>query len=324
MPYKAIIFLLLASIHLNGHAASDIPGSKDHPLISRYPGTHIIAYDITEFDQFALPVGIPKQSSNNQDPYTIKNIEGKITTIVYEADSRLPLLQVFRNFQNATQRSGFTPLFQCQNADGCGINLALHLYDTAASPSFKKYGASVTNAFLKHAYLSTKAILNRSETYISVLVSEQSEAADLPQLVALNIIEPQAMKDDLVSLNKEYLSSSIGSEGRAVLSGMFFDTNKAKLKSDSRPSLQIIADYLKKNSTANVLIVGHTDTSGDYKHNLDLSTQRANAIVDALVSTHNIEKARLRAIGIGPASPITSNSTDEGKAKNRRVEMVLN
>ena len=72
-----------------------------------------------------------------------------------------------------------------------------------------------------------------------------------------------------------------------------------------------------------LLVVGHTDNDGGYKHNLDLSKKRADAIVKALVQKHKIKSARLTAVGVSSAAPVASNGTTEGKAKNRRVELVV-
>jgi OmpA-OmpF porin, OOP family len=71
-----------------------------------------------------------------------------------------------------------------------------------------------------------------------------------------------------------------------------------------------------------LLVVGHTDNDGGYKHNLDLSKKRADAIVKALVQKHQVKSTRLTAVGVSSAAPIASNKSPEGRAKNRRVELV--
>jgi len=69
-------------------------------------------------------------------------------------------------------------------------------------------------------------------------------------------------------------------------------------------------------------VVGHTDNTGTYEYNLDLSRRRAAAVVEALTRGHGVAAARLKAVGVGPVAPVASNATEEGRAKNRRVELV--
>jgi outer membrane protein OmpA-like peptidoglycan-associated protein len=70
-------------------------------------------------------------------------------------------------------------------------------------------------------------------------------------------------------------------------------------------------------------VVGHTDNTGDYTHNIELSGRRAQAIVDAVVNDYDVEPTRLAAVGVGPLAPINTNRTEYGRSQNRRVELVL-
>jgi len=108
-----------------------------------------------------------------------------------------------------------------------------------------------------------------------------------------------------------------------VLSGIYFDNDKATLKQSSTPSMKIIAQYLTNHPKKNVFIVGHTDNQGSYSHNIKLSQQRADTVVAALVKQYKIAKNRRTAVGVGPVSPVTNNLHDFSRQNNRRVEMVL-
>ncbi len=81
----------------------------------------------------------------------------------------------------------------------------------------------------------------------------------------------------------------------------------------------MIAAFLQENSGKRSLVVGHTDNAGSYAMNLRLSEARANAIVDQLVLEYRISQEQLTAVGVGFASPVISNATEEGRARNRRV-----
>jgi outer membrane protein OmpA-like peptidoglycan-associated protein len=103
---------------------------------------------------------------------------------------------------------------------------------------------------------------------------------------------------------------------------VFFDFNKSELKEESNPELVRAVKLLKKNSTMEVEIAGHTDNVGSDQYNKELSQRRANAVLEYLTQ-HGITTSRLTAIGYGEAQPIDSNDTEDGRATNRRVEFIV-
>jgi outer membrane protein OmpA-like peptidoglycan-associated protein len=137
----------------------------------------------------------------------------------------------------------------------------------------------------------------------------------------VQMVEKQLMKQDVVA-NADALSGSIKETGRVAVYGIYFDTGKADLKPVSDPALAEIVKMLKADASLKVYVVGHTDNVGQFASNVKLSQDRAASVVNALVSKHGITAARLTPFGSGPTSPVASNKTDEGKAKNRRVELV--
>jgi outer membrane protein OmpA-like peptidoglycan-associated protein len=137
----------------------------------------------------------------------------------------------------------------------------------------------------------------------------------------LTIIEKEAMKQD-VAIDAASMASSIADNGSVAIYGINFDTASSVIKPDSEPAIDEIAKLLTSNPTLKVGIVGHTDMVGDAVSNLKLSQARAQAVITALVSKHGIAATRLVAFGAGPWAPLGSNETDEGRAKNRRVELV--
>lgn len=111
-------------------------------------------------------------------------------------------------------------------------------------------------------------------------------------------------------------------EGKFVTHGILFDVNSDQIKAQSNGALQDIANTLKANPTVRVRIIGHTDSEGDDKLNLDLSKRRAAAVKTMLVDNFGIEASRLDTDGKGKAQPIDNNNTSEGRANNRRVEFI--
>ena len=114
----------------------------------------------------------------------------------------------------------------------------------------------------------------------------------------------------------------ISSTGRYVTHGILFDTDSDHLKPESAPVRQSIARGLENNPNLKLLIEGHTDSVGSATHNMDLSRRRADAVKTVLVSQFNVETERLSTAGIGATKPIDTNDTPQGRAQNRRVELV--
>src|SRR5262249_47822084 len=110
--------------------------------------------------------------------------------------------------------------------------------------------------------------------------------------------------------------------GKIALYGLRFDTDSATITADSKATLSEMAKALKASQAQKVFIVGHTDNSGSLAHNEKLSQERAEAVMKALVKDYGVAADRLAAKGVASYSPVAANTSDAGKAQNRRVEMV--
>jgi OmpA-OmpF porin, OOP family len=138
---------------------------------------------------------------------------------------------------------------------------------------------------------------------------------------SIHLIEKEAMKQDVVA-NSDAMKKSIAETGKATLYGIYFDTGKSDIKPESDASLQEIAKLLKENPSLKLYVVGHTDNTGLFDSNMKLSQDRAAAVVTALTGKYGINASRLKPCGNGPTAPVATNDTEEGKALNRRVELV--
>ena len=135
------------------------------------------------------------------------------------------------------------------------------------------------------------------------------------------VVEREVMKQ-AVTIDATVMASSITDTGSVAIYGINFDTAKSDIKPESEPAIDEIAKLLTSHPTLKVGIVGHTDMVGDAAINIKLSQAGAQSVITALVSKHGIAAARLVAFGAGPWAPLASNKTDDGRAKNRRVELV--
>lgn len=138
----------------------------------------------------------------------------------------------------------------------------------------------------------------------------------------VNIVEKQAMVQEVVA-NAESFKAGLADAGHVELQGVFFDTGKAELKPESEAALKEVAKMLQQSADLKVWVVGHTDYVGTAESNLALSTARAASVVKYLTANLGIDAKRLGSFGAGPYAPIAPNSTEEGRAKNRRVELVV-
>jgi outer membrane protein OmpA-like peptidoglycan-associated protein len=128
----------------------------------------------------------------------------------------------------------------------------------------------------------------------------------------------------LGELTDEQVAEALANDGRVAMSGEFFETDSATLSESSADVLHKLAATMYQMADTRLAVVGHTDSTGPFEHNLELSQARAQAIVAALLKEpYNIAPTRLVAVGVGPISPVASNKSDEGRALNRRVTFVL-
>lgn len=159
------------------------------------------------------------------------------------------------------------------------------------------------------------ASINGKEVYVQINTAANSTDASSYNI---EVVEVESMQQDVV-VN---MDESIEKDGKVALYGIMFDVNKAVIKPESEAALQMIIDYLNENPTVKIIIVGHTDNTGVIANNLKLSKDRAVAVKNYLITKGKINPARLGAEGVASLCPVSTNNTEEGKALNRRVEIV--
>ncbi len=135
------------------------------------------------------------------------------------------------------------------------------------------------------------------------------------------IIEEEAMEQAIV-VNAESMYNDIVSSGRVALYGIYFDFDAAEVRPESKPALEEISKLLSQNPSLSLFVVGHTDNAGDFNYNMKLSDARADAVVAKLVAEYGVDQRRIQGAGVGPLAPVGSNVTEDGKAQNRRVELI--
>jgi outer membrane protein OmpA-like peptidoglycan-associated protein len=137
----------------------------------------------------------------------------------------------------------------------------------------------------------------------------------------IHIIEKQLM-DQAVEADASRLAAAINETGKAAVYGIYFDTGKSIVKPESDTAIGEIAKLLKSDAGLKLYVVGHTDNVGAFDYNVKLSQARAASVVSALEKRYGVAGNRLTPFGVGPVSPTASNKNEDGRAKNRRVELV--
>jgi outer membrane protein OmpA-like peptidoglycan-associated protein len=212
---------------------------------------------------------------------------------------------------------------QDENWEGKVTHLEYYVKTQAKQASMLQIARNYENALKKIGgkvlvnegrVIEGKVEKNGGVTYVHI------EAFNEGRDYTVVVVESRPMTQDVVA-DAASLNASIAATGKVALYGIYFDTGKSVVKSESNPSLEEIIKLLKQNAGLMLYVVGHTDNAGNLESNLKLSADRADAVVKALVGK-GVAASRLKAAGVGPYCPVASNQTEDGKAKNRRVELV--
>jgi OOP family OmpA-OmpF porin len=300
----ALLFAL-SFISAQAHAQTrDVAGARDFPGIGRFARSVVTGYQVKDFDAARMQ-GAPFKDDK---PADARRLEGRITRIAYRTAPGPSILEVSRNFETQLAKTGFETLLAC-DTDACGGIPFTEAVDALPVPQMWVDG-------FNYHYFSAHKTDAGHEIYASVLVSQNNQ--DIT--AQLTVAELGTIEDKMV--NAAAMAKGLGETGHIALYGIYFDTDKAVLKPESRPTLEQIAKLLTVQPQLNVFIVGHTDNQGAYEYNLDLSRRRAEAIAAELVKSFRIAQPRLRTAGLGFLAPVGSNASEAGRALNRRVELV--
>jgi outer membrane protein OmpA-like peptidoglycan-associated protein len=289
MKHWIVVAALAATGTSPAFAQADAEGCKDHPLFNRMSSYRIEGCDGKAFDAMAF---MTRAGSTCEAPE--QTVEGRTYYYDYrlkEGATSASALQVQRNFANAVRAAGGTVV-----AEG---------------------GAGNANGALCHdGSTRDRAALFRmakgaSETWALVVPFDAGAGYEL------FIVERQAMKQEIAA---NELLDRMNRDGVVSLQ-VHFDTGKATIRPESQAQIDEAATMMKQSSSLRVEIGGHTDNAGAADANLKRSDSRARSVLQALVQ-RGVGADRMTAKGYGQAVPVADNRTEEGRARNRRVELV--
>jgi len=222
----------------------------------------------------------------------------------------------------ALKDAGFEIVYECfSDTDECPYSVFEGMLGDHYSGDHSK------NVFVgkDQSYFLAKLPQDDGNMYVSAhtLLSEWADKDNQP-VTLLQILEEKPMETGKVKvdIDAQAMADDIDEKGSVRVYGIHFDTDKATIKEKSESTLAEIAALLEQESDLRLLVVGHTDAVGEKEYNMDLSEKRAEAVEAFLVSEHGISENRLIPHGVGPLAPVSSNEDEDGRAQNRRVELV--
>ncbi len=301
--WKTLLFaVMLIATSGNLLAQDDAEGCKDHSMFNRMPNYYLSNCEEVEFGSMKFPVGAPDPEKDNV--MKSENIEGKIMVFNFLLqDDKKPAsgLQIFRNFQNAAKQKG---------------GIIKGEYQGWCTGTYEHSGESINGGTIPFGNSCTnwgqtiKFAKDNKEIWIYVQMSGEGEGYDMV------IAEKEDMNQD-IQANEMF--DKINS-GDALTLYINFESGKSAIKSESQSIVDELYKMLSSNPTLKIIIEGHTDNVGNSASNKTLSEQRATSVKASLVNT-GISASRIKSVGFGQDKPIADNSTEDGKAKNRRVEI---
>jgi len=247
-------------------------------------------------------------------------VEGVLHQQSWRVAGELTTLQLLAPLRRQLAGAGFETLFQCET-DVCGGFDFRFQIDILPEPDMHVNLGD-------YRYLSAKRIADgEDEEYISVIVSRSANAG----FVHLTRIGPD---DETVDIEGAWSSDTLAADaidvgerlelaGHVSLDDLAFRTGSSRLGDGPFASLADLALYLNARPDRTVTLVGHTDAVGALDSNIELSRMRAAAVLERLVRRHGVSRGQISSDGVGFLAPRASNLTEDGRARNRRVEAVL-
>ncbi|MEM9966802.1 MAG: OmpA family protein [Pseudomonadota bacterium] len=272
-------------------------------------------------DVYQAPIGV---FSDGAVPRL--TIEGAVNRSAWRIDvPGLTSLQVMKPLRSQLEEAGFDLLMQCESMTCGGFDFRFaievlpgpHMYVNIRDYQF----VSAVRAQATDQEEVITLLTSASETAAYAQIVQATPAEPVP--MTLFVQQEPAVSDDRAQSVADDLETALLLDGHVVLSDLNFEVGTTDLGAETFETLIWLAAFLQNRPDARVALVGHTDTVGALQGNIALSRQRAQSVRQRLIETHGIAPERLDAEGMGYLSPLSSNSTEDGRQRNRRVEVVL-
>ncbi len=288
-----------------------------NPLITDFKGAIKYFQQKTKWDTYMIPV---EKKGYGGWKKTIKS-QGEITRTQYVTTEDNNPSFVYMNYTEALKTSDWEILFGGSGISELGDDSYEWQYGIFQEgyKQGSKFGDKLgfrAKDRSKYAYIATKFEDSDTLYYAVIYIIDKGWGT----MINLDVIKSK--KPDIGLVTAKMLTEKIDKKGHLTLNGIFFDTGKSTITAKSDIALKNIAEYLNNHKDNKYFIVGHTDNTGDFASNKTLSENRAKAVMNELITKYGVDSGQLQAFGVAGLSPVSSNATEEGKSKNRRVEIV--
>lgn len=278
-----LLLFLFVTTALAASDPNDTEGTADHPEVTRFPGFHLDSSEMNDYNEFRFA----NEGFDDSGEPKGEVKAGKYWHIFYwlnEGALKPSAIELVRNYENAFKKAG-------------GSLVVRH--PQSGEPESAVYRMPQPNG---------------GERWMQIDISAGGERLEM------NIVDVGAMTQK-VEFSADEIADALNKNGYIALTGILFDTGKATIKSESEPLLNEIIALLKNDKSLKLSVEGHTDNVGDKRTNEELSKKRAESVVKYLTG-NGIDSKRLKFDGKGDSIPVADNRSENGRAKNRRVELV--
>lgn len=335
-----VVLLAASALALADHPVptKDLKGLTDPAGLKRYTGSVLTYRDDVAYDEVKFPVGKVMYKDEQAVISRSQDRAGQRTMLQYLTPAGKSALEVVRNYQQDLKAAGYKATYEC-TGEACGsadwITKGYFISTLVSGAYWANIGDNSPAACGNGANIGDfrYALLDNPATGSTVAVaawrpgilSAYCDEAEYQKRTSIMVVkvDPKAREQAMEALSASEMGKSLDASGKVAVYGILFDTAKADIKPESRASLEQIGTLLKQQTRLKLHVVGHTDNAGTLNGNIDLSKRRAEAVVAALAGTYGIARDRLTANGVASLAPVASNGDEAGKAKNRRVELVL-
>jgi outer membrane protein OmpA-like peptidoglycan-associated protein len=280
----------------------------DWVFINPFPGSKTVASESRKGQKLSLPEA-PVDSSGK--PGRSVEVQGKVGRLVWKNPKGKSTQELYDHYAQQLSKGGFKPLWACAGKE-CGAPMTV--------PMLGKVPGSADSHFAVAQLIRR----DRGDVFAAIQV-----AADDTTLLLIEVSATPEQKESITreaaaaasKITQPAIADALAKDGHVALGDILYKPGEVALRPEAASVVKSIAAELKKDAALKLYVVGHTDSQGKFKDNLSVSKKRANWLVKELTK-QGVSGARLQADGVGPLAPIASNDTDEGRARNRRVELV--